>query len=146
MKRSAQITPAIFGAFDGSTSVVGVLLTLAGHPGQILPTALGLAAAGGVGMCAGSWLSDENAGPAEAVAIGAATAVGTLLPALPYTVCAGTPAMVSSGVVLVLLGALITAVRSRDRSLARAVTETYGVLLAVCTAVALCSVATGAAG
>lgn len=148
MKRhAALLSPAIFGSFDGATSVVGVLLTLTGHPEQIIPTSLGLATAGGVGMAAGSWLSqDTDAGPVEAVVIGSATAIGTLLPALPYLALAGMAAIMASAVVLVLLGAGITAVRARDRSPLRAAAETYGVLLAVCAAVALCAFATGAAG
>lgn len=146
-RKAALLAPAIFGGFDGATSVVGVLLTLTRHPGQIIPAALGLAVAGGVGMAAGSWLSqDSDAGPREALVIGAATAVGTLLPALPYAVLAGTMAIVCSAVVLVLLGAAITVVRSRDRTLRRAAAETYGVLAAVCVAVAVCALATGAAG
>ena len=147
MKRSALLAPAIFGAFDGSTSVVGVLLTLTGHPEQIIPTALGLAVAGGVGMAAGAWLSDDDdAGPTEAAVIGVATAVGTVLPALPYAVLSGTAAIACSVLVLLLLGAAITWVRARDRSLRRAAAETYGVLAAVCVAVSLCSVLTGAVG
>lgn len=147
MKRHALLAPAIFGGFDGSTSVVGVLLTLTGHPEQIIPTALGLAVAGGVGMAAGAWLSDdEDAGPAEAAAIGIATAVGTMLPALPYAAMSGPAAVVCSALILILLGAAITRVRARDRSLRRAAVETYGVLAAVCVAVSLCSLLTGTAG
>lgn len=145
--KPSSLAPAIFGGFDGATSVVGVLLTLTGHPGQILPTALGLAVAGGVGMAAGSWLSaDTKAGPREALVIGAATAAGTLLPALPYLLLAGAVAMACSGLLLGLLGAAITLVRARDRSMIRAVAETYGVLVAVCVAVALAALATGATG
>ena len=147
MARRALIAPAVFGSFDGATSVVGVLLTLTGHPGQILPTALGLAVAGGVGMAAGSWLStDTEAGPREAAVIGAATAAGTLLPALPYLLWAGAAATACSGLLLILLGAAITAVRARDRSLGRAAVETYGVLVAVSAAVTLAALATGATG
>ena len=148
MKRhTALLSPAIFGSFDGATSVVGVLLTLTGHPEQITPTSLGLAAAGGVGMAAGSWLSaDTDAGPVEAAVIGGATAVGTMLPALPYLALTGGAAILTSAVILVLLGAGITAVRARDRSPLRAAAETYGVLIAVCAAVALCALATGSTG
>lgn len=148
MKRSL-LSPAVFGASDGATSVVGVLLTLAGHPGQIVPASLGLAVAGGIGMCAGQWLSDDSdAGLGEALAIGAATAVGTLLPAVPYLVLAGAEAMACSGLLLVLIGALITMVRSRTsgRGWWRAAAETYGALAAVALAVALCALVTGAGG
>jgi VIT1/CCC1 family predicted Fe2+/Mn2+ transporter len=141
------LPPAVFGGFDGATSVVGVLLTLTGHPDQIIPTALGLAAAGGVGMAAGSWLSDDDdSGPLDAAVIGVATAVGTMLPALPYTVLSGAAAIACSAVILVLLGAAITVVRARERAWWRAAAETYGVLAAVCVAVILCSLATSSAG
>jgi hypothetical protein len=145
--RSALLAPAIFGGFDGATSVIGVLLTLTGHATQILPAAVGLAVAGGVGMAAGQWLSDDSdAGLREAAVIGAATAGGTILPALPYAWLHGTAAIDCSAAVLLTIGAVITAVRARDRSVSRAVAETYGVLLAVCAAVAVCTIATGAAG
>lgn len=146
MKRAAVLSPAVFGSFDGATSVIGVLLTLAGHPGQVLPTAFGLAVAGGVGMAAGQWLSaDTDAGPSDAVVIGAATAGGTVVPALPYALLTGAAAIGASAAVLVLLGAAITAVRAHDpaRTWRRAAAETYGVLLAVCAAVAVCTLATG---
>lgn len=149
MKRAAFLSPAVFGAFDGSTSVIGVLLTLTGHPAQVLPTAFGLAVAGGVGMAAGQWLSqDTDAGLADAIVIGAATAIGTVLPAVPYALLGGTAAIAASAVVLILLGTVITAVRAHDpdRTWARAAAETYGVLLAVCAAVAICTLATGASG
>jgi VIT1/CCC1 family predicted Fe2+/Mn2+ transporter len=145
--RSALLAPAVFGGFDGATSVIGILLALTGHTTQVLPAAVGLAVAGGVGMAAGQWLSaDAEAGPAEAVAIGGATAAGTLLPALPYVWLHGMAAIACSAAVLLLIGAVITATRARDRSLARAAAETYGVLLAVCAAVAACTIATGAVG
>lgn len=148
MKRTL-LSPAVFGAFDGATSVVGALLTLTGHPAQILPTAFGLAVAGGVGMAAGQWLSaDADAGPSDAAVIGAATAVGTVLPALPYALLTGWSAIAASAAVLAAFGAVITAVRAHDpgRTWARAAAETYGVLFAVCVAVAVCTIATGATG
>lgn len=138
--------PAVFGAFDGATSVVGVMLTLTHHPHLVVPTALGVAAAGGVGMAAGSWLShDRDTSDKEALAIGMATAVGTLLPVLPYLFASGWIAMALSAFILVLLGAAITVTRMKAGalSLLRAAVETYGVLVAVCVAVAICAIATG---
>jgi hypothetical protein len=138
----------VFGVFDGSTSAAGVLFTslkMASH--AVLVVCLGLAVAGGVGMAAGSWLSKENgAGPGRSVAIGGATTVGTLAPALPYLWASGHSALIGSGFILVLIGALITGVRSRNDSLVRSAVETYGVLVAVCAAVGLCTVATGGVG
>lgn len=143
------VAPAVFGAFDGATSLVGVMLSLAGHPEQVVPAALGLAIAGGVGMAAGSWLAgdDSKSGRLEALAIGAATAVGAILPALPYLVLTGAWAMLASALVLVALGAVITTVRARSQSWLRAAAETYGVLIAVCVAVVACVLALpGSAG
>ena len=142
MRRRDLLSPAVFGASDGATSLVGVLLTLTGHPQQIVPAALGLAVAGGVGMAAGSWLSrDSGAGLAASGVIGVATAVGTLLPALPYALWSGGTAMAASGGVLVALGTVITAVRARTEPWWRSAAETYGVLLAVCVAVGACALA-----
>lgn len=138
--------PAVFGAFDGATSVVGVMLTLNNHASLVMPTSVGVAAAGGVGMAAGSWLSqDDETSNAEALVIGVATAIGTILPVLPYLFTSGALAVTLSGVILTLLGAAITVVRSRvgSHSLLKAAVETYGVLIAVCAAVALSAVLTG---
>lgn len=148
MGARSLLSPAVFGASDGATSLVGVLLTLAGHPGQIPAAALGLAVAGGVGMAAGSWLSkDDKAGPVASLVIGGATTVGTLLPALPYLWLTGTGAMAASAVVLVLLGGVITVVRARTEPWWRSAAETYGVLMLVCVAVGVCALALpGSAG
>lgn len=142
------LSPAVFGVFDGSTSSVGVLLTslhMTGH--AILIVCFGLAVAGGVGMMAGSWLSeDRSGGLVQAAAIGTATLIGTMLPALPYAWSSGNSALVGSSVILFLIGALITVVRSRTASVLRAAAETYGVLTAVCVAVGVCALVTGGAG
>jgi hypothetical protein len=131
------LAAAVFGAFDGATSLVGVLLTLTGHPGQVMAAAVGLAVASGIGMAAGSWLSADEGGALEATVIGLATAAGTLLPALPYLALRGGPAMLASVLVLLALGAVITAVRARTEPLWRAAAKTYGVLIVTCVAVAV---------
>ena len=138
----------MFGVFDGSTSSVGVLLTSVGSTSrQVLIVCLGLAVAGGVGMAAGSWLSRDNeAGLPQAAMIGAATLAGTMAPVLPYLWWTGHSALIGSGVILFLIGAIITAVRSRRETLLRACAETFGVLTAVCLAVGACALATGGAG
>lgn len=148
MRSRLWLAPAVFGASDGSTTTVGALLTLAGHPGQVVPAAVGLSVAGAVGMAAGQWLSeDTDTGPGGAVAIGVATGLGTLLPALPYLWLRGWPAMALSMLVLTGIGALITVVRARGgRSWLRAAAETFGVLAVVCTAVGVAAVATGSSG
>lgn len=114
---------------------------------QVLVICLGLAVASGVGMAAGSWLAEDNdAGAGQSVAIGVATTLGAMAPALPYAWAGGHSALVDSSVILFLIGAMITWVRSRSDSLVRSTLETFGVLIAVCLAVGLCAVATGGAG
>jgi VIT1/CCC1 family predicted Fe2+/Mn2+ transporter len=136
------LRPAVFGTFDGTTAVLGTLLSLRGHPGWVLPSALGLAVAEGVGMAAGEWLSDSGSGFASAVVIGAATAAGSVLPAVPFAVLPGRWAVVGSALVLAALGVGIAAARSRDRSQLRALAETFGVMGAALVAVAVCMVLT----
>lgn len=121
--------PAIFGAFDGMTVVLGVLFSLTGHPGLILAAAFGVGIAEGIGMAAGQWLSDSDDGFGASLVIGLATFVGTILPALPYAVLPSRWAMVASVGVLAVLAGAITAMRADERGLGRALAETYGVVV-----------------
>jgi VIT1/CCC1 family predicted Fe2+/Mn2+ transporter len=139
VSRAVLLRPAVFGAFDGLTAVLGLLLSLRGHPSWVLPSALGLAVAEGVGMAAGQWLSsDSDAGFAASGVIGAATAAGSLAPAVPFALLPMSWAALVSAVVLVAIGAGIAAVRSRDRGWPRALAETFGVLAAAVVAVGVC--------
>lgn len=138
MRRANELMrPAVFGTFDGLTAVLGVLLSLHGHPDWVLPSALGLAVAEGVGMAAGEWLSGEGTGAAPAV-IGAATALGSLLPAVPFAILPGAWAAPASLLIVAALAAGISAVRSDGRGWLRAAAETSGVLAAAFIAVTLC--------
>jgi VIT1/CCC1 family predicted Fe2+/Mn2+ transporter len=142
------LRPAVFGAFDGVTAVLGVLLSLHGHPGWVLPSALGLAVAEGVGMAAGQWLSsDSDSGLAASGAIGTATAFGSLAPAVPFAVLPMPWAAVASALILAAIGLGIAAVRRRDRGWPRGLAETFGVLVAALVAVGVCMTLTpGGAG
>lgn len=145
-KLRTLLSSAIFGSFDGATSTLGLLGLALSHPGQVPVAALGLALAGGVGMAAGSWLSDKDTSRAESVAIGIATAVGSMLPALPYIFLTGAPAVLSAIAVLIILGAVISFARAPEQGTVRAVAETYGVLLLVSAVVAASAWFTGAMG
>lgn len=134
--------PAVFGAFDGLTVVLGVLFSLAGAPRLVLPTAVGVAVAEGVGMAAGEWLSESDSGFAASAVIGAATMTGSVLPAVPYAVVSGRAAVAGSVVVFAALGVVISAIRARQRGWRRALVETFGVLVAVAVAVAVCEAVT----
>lgn len=126
---------AVFGVADGLTCALGAILSLSGHPDLVVRTAVAVAAAECVGMAAGEWLSDSDHGVASSAAIGIATGLGGLLPALPYAFWAGGWAVFFSALTFALCAGLIAVVRRTERGLLRAVLETYGVLAAVGAAV-----------
>lgn len=139
---SRLLRPAIFGVFDGSTSVLSILLAYRHLDGLIFPGALALGAVGAVGMAAGEYLSDDtDSGLAASVAIGVATGLGTVAPAVPYLLLQGLAATVSAVTVLLVIGALIAGVRAKRHHWARAIAETYGVLLAASAAAVACTFA-----
>jgi hypothetical protein len=132
--------PAVFGAADGLTCFLGVMLGLFSHPGLIFPVAIGVGAAETVGMAAGEWLSDSRNGLLPSAVIGAATGAGAVIPALPYAIMPGWYARGWSIGLIIAITAVIAWKRYRtgERSLALAATESYGILLAAAAAVAVC--------
>lgn len=139
--------PALFGAVDGLTVVLGVMLPLLDRPRDLLLAAAGASLAEAVGMSAGAWLSDSDAGWREAVTIGAATCVASLLPAVPFALLGGLAARWAAGAVLLALAGSVALARRRvqRRSWVRALGETFGVLAAVGVVVGICSVLLGGA-
>ena len=136
MTTSALVKPLIFGAIDGMTCAIGVILSLHHHAGLVFAGAFGVAVAEFVGMGAGEWLSDENPhGFTSSAAIGAASAIGAVLPALPYLMTSGALAIAMSVTVLIVVCGLISVARAEQRGFGRAVLETYGVLAVVFAAV-----------
>jgi VIT1/CCC1 family predicted Fe2+/Mn2+ transporter len=134
--------PAIFGVFDGSTSVLSILLAYRHLDSLIFPGALALGAVGAVGMAAGEYLSDDtDSGLGGSAAIGVATGVGTVAPAVPYLLLHGWAAAVCALLVLAVIGALIASVRAKRHRWARALAETYGVLLVASAAAVVCTLA-----
>jgi VIT1/CCC1 family predicted Fe2+/Mn2+ transporter len=140
----ALLGPAIFGGFDGANSILGVVQAV--PAGQVVHAAALGAVSAGMSMAAGSYLSERSrSGLLRALVLGAATALGTLLPALPYLLWRGAAALAGIGVVLVLFGAGIAAARTRlpgeagqpPEPWGKAAFETYAVLVAVCAVVAL---------
>lgn len=122
---------AIFGSFDGITVTLGILFSLTGNPLVIFSAILGVAAAEGVGMAAGEWLSESDNGFGAAITIGAATALGSVLPALPFLFTSGALALGLAFSIIALIGVVITALRYKERGLWRALLETYGVMIVV---------------
>jgi hypothetical protein len=85
-----RVSHAIFGASDGMTSLIGVLAGLGvahANPTTMLTTVGGLAVANGVSMASGDYLA--GAGGRLAGVMGAATLIGSALPALPILIWPG---------------------------------------------------------
>lgn len=134
--------PAVFGVFDGSTSVLSILLAYRHLDALIFPGALALGAVGAVGMAAGEYLSDDtDSGLGAALVIGVATGLGTVAPAVPYLLLHGILAAATALLVLLGIGALIAGVRAKRHSWLRALLETYGVLLVASAAAVVCTLA-----
>lgn len=143
MQVSALARPLIFGAVDGMTCAIGVILSLHHHPDLVFLGAFGVGVAEFVGMGAGEWLSDDSPnGFGASAAIGAAAGIGAVLPALPYLIASGTAAIVGSIAVLLVVCSVIAAARAGQRGVGRAVAETYGVLAVVFAAVLACGLLT----
>jgi VIT1/CCC1 family predicted Fe2+/Mn2+ transporter len=131
--RTRLMRPAIMGSADGVTIVLGLLVSLAGQPHVVFRAAAGAALAELVGMGAGQWLSDEQAGLRAALANGGAAFTACLLPAVPYLLLTGRPALAASLALVVLAATGISLLRPERGILAFA--TTYGILSA---AAALC--------
>ena len=107
---------AIFGCFDGATSLVGVLaglLATQAGPAVILAACLGLAVSSAVGMAAGDYLA--GATRAEAFVMGLATLIGSVLPALPLVFLTGWPAYALAVALLLVLGVVIAEINPQPR-------------------------------
>lgn len=133
--RHAWRRPAIFGAFDGVTCLLGVMLPLLGHPQLLLRTAVGEGLAGAVGMAAGEWLSESESGLFASVAIGIGSGLGVVLPALPFGLMPAAAARWASLVLLLGVVAVIAWLRAEGRGRRRAFAESYLILAAVAAAV-----------
>ena len=149
---AALVRPAVFGAFDGLVTVLGILFALSAAPTTLVRSGIGLAAAGAVSMAGGEWLSAAADSPDkfwEAAAIGATTGAGTLIPVVPYMVGGGGVAAAVSAVLCLAtagLAAWLKTTENQELSLARSAAQTYGLLLAAGAVTLLCAWATGAVG
>ncbi len=106
--REDTVREAVFGAFDGCTSSVGVVAGALGAGaatgGKVLGPALGIAVAATIGMGAGQYLSDEKRSVRLALVMTGATLAGSLIPALPFATGAGAPQIAASGLLAAFLG------------------------------------------
>lgn len=138
MRRSLA-RPAIMGLADGLMSMLGVVLYLTGHPHLIFPAAMSGGISSALSMAGGEWLSDSDNGLGASCVMGAATGLGAILPAIPYALTIGVPAIAASTVICVAIGVLVASLRP-NRGRALALTETFGVLIVIFAVVLACGV------
>jgi hypothetical protein len=134
-------SPAILGSADGLGIVMGLIAGLV--VSRQSATALWHAALCGglaelVSMAAAQRQADSQGGWPGAVICGVASALGCILPAIPYAVASGTAALIPA---LVLVGVVCAAVAwLRPERGWRAVAQTFGLTIlagVLCAAVAL---------
>lgn len=120
----------IFGAFDGVTAVLGVLVSLLNQSPHILVRAcVGLSIASAIGMGFGQYTGDSERKISSAVAIGLATAAGTMLPVVPFLFLSKSLAIVVATGLVVLLGVAIGWQRSKEQPKKIAYGQTFALLL-----------------
>lgn len=127
----ALLSNATFGSFDGMTSVAGICFALANKSlNVIVLAAVGLAVASAVGMAAGEYLGDSTHRHAylRSGVMGLSTAVGTLVPTVPFFVFNTKMwAFSFAGILAVVLATVIG--RVRDQGF-RGYVQTYAILAA----------------
>lgn len=124
------VRPAVFGASDGMMSILGVVFYLGDHAGLILPAAAigGLSAA--LSMAAGEWLSDSEHGLGACLVMGAATGVGSVVPAFPCAVLHGSAAFALSAGLCMALTVVVGLLRTTPPQRIRRVAVTLACALA----------------
>ncbi len=131
--------PAIFGGFDGTASLLGVIIyLLLNHPALIFPTAAAGAISAAISMGGGQFLSDSSRGLAASGVMAAATFTGAVLPAVPFAFGTGPLAIAASAVLIVCIGVVVSAMRP-NRGRVLALTETFTLLAVVAAVVVACA-------
>lgn len=129
MSVSTARKQAVFGASDGLTLALGFIAGMSGQPAHaIVRAAVAAGIAELVGMTAGSWLSDSNAGFRAALANGAAALAACIVPVLPYL--AGSSARwadLATSLLLVTAVAGLIACLREERG-AAGLLQTFGIL------------------
>jgi VIT1/CCC1 family predicted Fe2+/Mn2+ transporter len=136
--KPSLLKPAILGGFDGTASLLGVIIfLLLSHPALIFPAAASGAISSAISMGGGEFLSDSGNGLAASGVMAAATFTGAILPAVPFAFGTGPLAVTGCSLVIIAIGAAVSAMRpNRGRPLALA--ETFGLLALVAAVVVTC--------
>ena len=118
---------SVFGAADGLTLVIGLIMGLYRTPHFLIQAAVSGGLAELVGMSAGYWLSHKRTHVMAALTCGVASCLGCIIPSLPYTAMKGPAALLAALGIAVVVGGLIAYLRPEHGWLA--IVETYGILI-----------------
>ena len=117
---------SIFGVFDGLCSALGVILAIAiNGAGDLVVAAVALAVGSAVSMACGEFLSDSGGSRRKAAAMGTATLIGSIAPAIPFIVFSGTIAYILCG--LITTGLCILIAKFRPGNWPKSLSLTFGV-------------------
>lgn len=130
---SDNVSKAIFGSFDGLTCVLGVIAAgyVANDMHTLLLAVVGLAIAEGIAMAGGSYLSEMVAvyRVRHALVIGVASAVGIIVPAVPFFFAPKNVAILLSLFLIVVFTVIIAQVRVRTLGALEAYVQTFALVL-----------------
>jgi hypothetical protein len=128
-----NLSKFVFGSFDGLTCVLGVIAGcyISGNIHTLVFSVIGLALAEGVAMAGGSYLSEVVAvyRLRHAAIIGVASAIGILVPALPFFFAPQRVAVLLSLFLTCALAVIIAQVRVRTLGALEAYTQTFAIVL-----------------
>ncbi len=131
----ADTTQALFGATDGLTSTIAVILAtlIAGTRHSLIAGGFAIAVAASVGMAYAEWMSDHNASKRRALVMGAATLIASAAPVIPFLFlwrASGIAVSLGVCIALAVTIAMLRGARTPD-SYQRAVATTIGGILVV---------------
>lgn len=111
-----QTAEAVFGGFDGATSIMGVILGIlivSGNSHVIFVTALGGAISAGVSMGGGDFLSQDRTNWGLVAVMALASFTGSVLPGVPYAIGSGPAALAASLAIALAITLVIAVARYR---------------------------------
>lgn len=130
---SDNLSKFVFGSFDGMCCVLGVVAGcyVSGDMHTLLLSVVGLAIAEGIAMAGGSYLSELVSvyRVRHALIIGAASAVGILVPAFPFFFAPPHVALILSMFLTCVLAIIIAQVRVRTLGALEAYVQTFVLVL-----------------
>lgn len=137
---------AIFGAADGATSALGVIVAelAAGNHRALLTAAVGMTVAATISMGGSDYLAYNSR--RRALVMGLGTLVGCLAPVLPFAALNGTAAEIACAGMTALVVAAIASVRRKSIGWLRAAVQSAAILGVAAGATVAVTLALGAAG